>query len=73
MTNPSNKMNTKLPSVEKCQSIIFELTDGSIHCFTGRAFTKKNEDRRIVFDSIKFTEPKKLPIDCKWSEHDPYD
>lgn len=62
------KTKTTTQPAEKYQSIVFELTDGSLHRFTGKAFTKQKENRRIIFESIRFTKPKKLPTDCKWGE-----
>jgi len=41
------------------QNVIITLSDGSVHIFTGKAFSRFGEERRIT--SIKFTEPKPLP------------
>lgn len=44
---------------EKFQSVWITLSDGTKHCFTGRAITKKGDKRRIT--NIYFTEPEELP------------
>jgi hypothetical protein len=52
----------------KMQSVVITLDDGTMGTFTGRAITRKVEQRRIR--DIKFTEPRKLPEGCEFGEID---
>jgi hypothetical protein len=52
--------------IEKYQTVVITLSDGSVHQFTGKAFTKRGDTRTVV--DIKFTDPAKLPTDVKWGE-----
>jgi len=50
----------------KYQTVVITLSDGSVHQFTGKAFTKRGDTRTIT--DVKFTAPKKLPNDVIWGE-----
>jgi len=47
----------------QAQNVVITLDDNSVHVFTGVAFTKKQEMRRIT--DIKFSHPFDLADDCK--------
>lgn len=50
------------------QNIILTLSDGSVHVFTGKAFTVEGETRTIK--DTKFTVPKPLPEGCAFESAD---
>ncbi len=46
------------------QTVLITLSDGSVHGFTGPAFSEKGDKRQIT--RIEFTEPANLPDGCFW-------
>lgn len=52
----------KEPMMQNC---LITLSDGSVHVFTGRAFSRKNEIRKVT--KIQFTYPYPLPSSLRFA------
>jgi hypothetical protein len=62
-------MGKKEIEVEKYQNCIITLSDGSVHVFTGKAFSKNGNEHRTIF-KIEFSLPKPLDPGLKFATNE---